>query len=36
MFVYYVCPWSPQRPEENIRFPGIGVTVVGGHVNART
>lgn len=31
-----LCPSGAQRPEENIRFPGIGVTVVGGHVNART
>jgi hypothetical protein len=26
MSLYYICDWYPQRPEEGVRSPGIGVT----------
>lgn len=36
MFVYYVCSWSPQRPEDDVRPSGrVIMMVVSYHVGAR-
>lgn len=31
MYLYHICLWYPQKPEEDIGYPGTGVVMVVSH-----